>query len=241
MGQQPFFFKANQPKKAPKVFLDLGSNVGQSIIAFLNWKQDKAIDYDVFCFEPNIEFLPEWLMNVLTLQEHFASINLIPAAVGCNTDDMLIEFDGWQLAKFGGVRSRDRLVQTFDFAKWFSLIVQKYSYVVLKMDIEGAEYDLIHELSNLALLRSIDVLFMEIHGHKRGYSQMQTDQLISVIYANGIAPYLWEADSESKKLLFDPNQEFARIVPSFSKERNTVDFHSLHSIVLERNTNSNLF
>ena len=106
-NQKNFFWKDERSlssiRDKRKLFLDLGANVGQSVTAFLNWKGEEAKRYDVYSFEPNIEFIPEWINKVMPLQDSFASINLIPAALGSSESKQLIYFDGWQLSQFGGV------------------------------------------------------------------------------------------------------------------------------------------
>ncbi len=230
-----FFSGGGQLNGKTRLFCDLGSNVGQSVMAFLKWKRESALEYDVFCFEPNIEFIPAWMSNIFPIQSHLGSVNLIPSIVGSNNNDYMEEFDGWQLAEFGGVRSRDRLVPIFDFASWLMSIKNRYSEIIVKMDIEGAEYKLISDMHYSGSLRYIDSIFMEIHGHKRGFSRGDTDKMINMIYRNGVTPFLWEADLDGT-LLYDPNLLLAQIIPSnyiiTNSKTKKENFNSLHDIML---------
>ena len=225
------FFASNSQTRANKVFFDLGAHVGESVIEFHKWKGSNSRFYDVISFEPNIEFIPDWIRNVMPLQNEFNSINLIPNIVGCHPSEQVAAFDGWQLAKFGGERWRDRMVPTFDFPKWLSDLAGQYDEIILKMDIEGAEYQLINRLAEENLLKHVSMLLMEIHDHKRGFNNKDTDLLISKIYSHGVTPYLWEAGEEHA---YNIKTEIARIVTHGSKEMSAVDFRGLHKIVVEK-------
>ena len=234
-NQKNFFWKDERSlssiRDKRKLFLDLGANVGQSVTAFLNWKGEEAKRYDVYSFEPNIEFIPEWINKVMPLQDSFASINLIPAALGSSESKQLIYFDGWQLSQFGGVDQRKRAVISFDFVKWFKEISASYIEIIMKMDIEGGEYNLIMDIAKEGILERVSELFIEIHGHKRGYSSKETQELIAMIYKNGIAPLMWEACAETNQLKFDPRTTYARIVTDLENIKNTKDFNGIHKYV----------
>ena len=236
--QRDFFWNekamANKEKQKQRLFLDLGANYGQSVAAFLNWKGEESKNYDVYSFEPNIEFIPGWIHKVMPVQNQFASIHLIPAALGSSEKSSLIYFDGWQLSQFGGVDQRKRAVISFNFSKWFREISKDYNEIIIKMDIEGAEYNLIREMEKDGLLNRVSQLFIEIHGHKRGYTKKDTQELIGIIYKNGLSPLMWEACVETDQLKFDPKISFARITTDLEVREDTEDFNGVHEYVMEK-------
>ena len=99
------------------------------------------------------------------------------------------------------------------------------------MDIEGGEYNLIMDIAKEGILERVSELFIEIHGHKRGYSSKETQELIAMIYKNGIAPLMWEACAETNQLKFDPRTTYARIVTDLENIKNTKDFNGIHKYV----------
>jgi FkbM family methyltransferase len=236
-NSKSFFWNESPPARDGSrergLFLDLGANYGQSVVAFLNWKGQETYNFDVYSFEPNIEFIPGWIDRVMPLQGQFSSINLIPAAVGSSETTSLIYFDGWQLSEFGGVDQRKRAVISFDFVSWFREISASYKQILLKMDIEGAEYNLVSRLADEGLLIRVSQLFIEIHGHKRGYSERETQRLIAQIYKCGLTPLMWEACAQTNTLKYDPQSFFARITTELEHLNVVRDFNGIHKYTIE--------
>ncbi|XP_058110450.1 uncharacterized protein LOC131253470 [Magnolia sinica] len=54
-------------------------------------------------------------------------------------------------------------IQGFDFASWLKSAVSEKDFVVMKMDIEGTEFDLIPRLFETGAICLIDELFLECH------------------------------------------------------------------------------
>ena len=54
-------------------------------------------------------------------------------------------------------------IQGFDFANWLKKTVSKYDFVVMKMDVEGTEFDLIPRLIKTGAICLIDEIFLECH------------------------------------------------------------------------------
>ncbi|KAG4963423.1 hypothetical protein JHK85_040876 [Glycine max] len=54
-------------------------------------------------------------------------------------------------------------IQGFDFANWLKKTVSKNDFVVMKMDVEGTEFDLIPRLIKTGAICLIDDIFFECH------------------------------------------------------------------------------
>ncbi|XP_028764578.1 uncharacterized protein LOC114722664 [Neltuma alba] len=54
-------------------------------------------------------------------------------------------------------------IQGFDFAEWLKNTVSKNDFVVMKMDVEGAEFDLIPRLFETGAICLVDEIFLECH------------------------------------------------------------------------------
>ena len=196
---------------ANRLFLDCGSNIGQSVQAFQSWKKEDASQYDVICFEANIEFIPPLMSRIAIYQSKFKSINLLVLAV----DDHwgTTNFDGWQLSEFGTDNAKKRrVVPCMDFPDWFANSTDNYEEIILKLDIEGAEYKVLEKMHRLNCLSKITQLFVEFHGFKRNFSSQDTQRMISLVYKNGLSPYMWECSVQGE-LMHDPTHTMARIIP----------------------------
>ncbi|GLJ38466.1 hypothetical protein SUGI_0783510 [Cryptomeria japonica] len=64
--------------------------------------------------------------------------------------------------KIAGNRSV-KTVQGFDFAEWLKNTVSADDFVVMKMDVEGTEFDLVPRLMETGAICLIDELFLECH------------------------------------------------------------------------------
>jgi len=53
-----------------------------------------------------------------------------------------------------------------DFASWLARTVSRFDYVVCKMDIEGAEFNVIPHLISRGVITLIDELFLECHSEE---------------------------------------------------------------------------
>jgi FkbM family methyltransferase len=59
-----------------------------------------------------------------------------------------------------------KLAPAMDFAKWLSENIKSGTFVFVKMDIEGAEYDVIEHLLKTGAIDFISVIAVEWHAHK---------------------------------------------------------------------------
>lgn len=59
-----------------------------------------------------------------------------------------------------------RKVETIDFGKWITRF--KDDFVVVKMDIEGAEFEVLESLFNSRAIEIIDYFFLEFHHERAG-------------------------------------------------------------------------
>ncbi|RYR54603.1 hypothetical protein Ahy_A06g029918 isoform I [Arachis hypogaea] len=54
-------------------------------------------------------------------------------------------------------------IKGFDFAAWLKNTVSKNDFVVMKMDVEGTEFDLIPRLFETGAICLVDEIFLECH------------------------------------------------------------------------------
>ena len=156
------------PKDRDLVYYDLGGFVGQTTANFMAAHNPvKATS-----FEPN---------PAAVKGKHWDYVRanggkVMNAAVG--VDDGIIDFyldsskDISQSCtatpdKVSSVNDPDPVpVEVVDFPAYLSLRHRKNQYTVVKMDVEGGEYDILHSMIKTASLAIVDELRIEWHGHK---------------------------------------------------------------------------
>jgi FkbM family methyltransferase len=152
-----------------KIFIDGGARIGESISVLLDTRED-LIGCDAYLFECNpshIETLNEisnnnkkynfivkneaiWVED--TNKEFFISID-IWGDLGCT---LLPE----KTEKLD--RNNPLNVKCIDFAKFLNSFSDE-DYIVVKLDIEGAEYDVLNYLIDTNTITKINELYVEFH------------------------------------------------------------------------------
>lgn len=176
-----------------KVFIDGGANKGQSTAKFLKeWPNSN--EFEIFMFEPNS--IPPQIKGENTklirkaLWIYDGEIEFYekrPSSEG-NT---LIE----KKSKIDKNNFKKHIVQCLSLSNWINSNLTKDDYVVLKLDVEGAEYEIIKDLETNGCFDLVDVLFCEIHGLKCGKTYEESLELITICESSGLKLYSWDASS----------------------------------------------
>jgi len=149
-------------------FIDCGANIGQSI----DWARNvfKNDDLKIDSFEP----LPK---NIEVLRENYSnseSLTIHEAAASQSDGEATFYCQNW------GARTGSSLVagktstsvedacnvKTIDLANWLKENLKEDEITVLKIDIEGAEYDVIPHLFKNNIHNLVDYWLVEFHGNK---------------------------------------------------------------------------
>jgi len=147
-----------------KVLLDCGANKGQSYEWFMK-NRDDSDEYEVHCFEPVQSFKH---YNV------FKNKN-----VTFHSDAIWVEDGTIDFYEKGGLSSTlypnkiDNqgkgtrvIVSCIDFSKFIKDNFKLSEYIIVKMDIEGAEYKVIEKMLEKGTFEYIDEFYVEFHGAK---------------------------------------------------------------------------
>jgi FkbM family methyltransferase len=155
-----------------KIFIDLGANLGRVSTSFWNL-MGKDRGFEVYCFEPNPKF-----------KKHLTSepFHYLDAAAWIHDGEVEFKIDhhsgGWgstlMLNKWKGTFKGSCKVRSIDFSKWLLETFSASDLIILKMDVEGAEFQLIPEMHRRGALAFVDILIMEIHNPKK-FSGMPYD------------------------------------------------------------------
>ena len=96
-----------------------------------------------------------------------------------------------------------RTVKTINFSD-FLLSFDEDDYIVVKLDIEGAEYELLNHMLSTNCLEYVNDLFVEFHlGKIKNINEEQHNKLISKLYSLGFkyADIAWEKENITLKML----------------------------------------
>lgn len=151
-----------------KVFVDLGANVGDVSATFAA----ENPEHEIFCVEPNINLIPQIHRRGLEVGRVF-SVICGAAWVFDGTIDLFlsgapaastivpgkIEINGWPQIDY----SAGQVTPCFDFSRWLMENFDLRDQIIVKMDIEGAEYDLLSKMIGDKSIFLVDRLLCEWH------------------------------------------------------------------------------
>lgn len=160
-------------RKKKRLFIDLGSNVGQAYRFFSSIYPN--LHYDYILVEPN-----QSCVEKLKLLVDRKNVTILQAAAWIKKDKKL----------FYGIKESDNktslgasiiedhktksytidktsafLVDTFDFSLFLLEKSRIYEEIIVKMDIESSEYDVLEKLISDMNIKLINRLFVEFHSN----------------------------------------------------------------------------
>ncbi len=166
-----------------KVFLDCGGYDGRAAVKFNQFFPD----FEIYSFEPNIALYP---VN--------KKINFLPFAVwvqNCNLDFYLDEkdYDGSSVfkEKKNIVGGRHTKIQGIDFNSYVKSYFDKDDFIIIKMNIEGAEYKVLNKMLRSNAISYINEIFIEFHYKKMGVSEKEHNKLVNKLEEAGLDVQIW--------------------------------------------------
>lgn len=164
-----------------KIFLDCGTHYGQGLNQFINmYNIDKS--WDIYTFEANPttyqHFLnkQKTLLNNLKINHYNLAIFNKNSSITIhhetppNGDDSgmgssIISLDQWN--PWGDTLRNNfvsqSVVESIDFAEFIKNNCRQDDFLVIKLDIEGAEYDVLESLIEKKIIHYINDLYIEFH------------------------------------------------------------------------------
>ncbi|CAA2986334.1 Methyltransf_21 domain-containing Methyltransf_11 domain-containing [Olea europaea subsp. europaea] len=158
------------------VYVDIGArSYGSSIVSWFKKqypKQNKT--FEIYAIEADKTFYDDY--------KYKKGVTLLPYAAWVRNETLFFEINnqdpshknvkkGRGMGRILPVQSSGSSsssgdvyeIQGFDFAEWLKKSVSERDYVVMKMDVEGTEFDLIPRLFETGAICLIDEIFLECH------------------------------------------------------------------------------
>jgi len=181
------------------VFVDCGGYDGCSIRRFIK-DFDREDRFEMITFEPNDLYA--------TCYSDLPKHRLIQAAVHDRDgfqNFFLDQEDGDGSTLFGNKLTRGNggfgtldtanpvKVRTIDLARWLRENTSAFDYIILKLDVEGAEYDILEKMIRDRIIGRINHLFVEWHWSKVGVPHDRHRTLVRALRRKRVPIFEWDA------------------------------------------------
>lgn len=173
------------------IFVDCGAFTGDSIEIFRE-NYPNSSSFDIYAFECNPK-----LYNNLLLDE---TINPINRAVWINNDEIEMYLGGHEesstliKSKRTGKLDKDNpiTVRGVDLSQWIESNFNENDFIVVKMNIEGAEYEVIEKLCSSGVIKYIDMMLVQWHVNKIGISKKRHNHIHKMLLDSGVSFAPWD-------------------------------------------------
>lgn len=161
-----------------KAFIDCGGHIGLAVAKF----RRTNTGFTVYSFEP-CPHLSRHYRDRKDIVFSDSAVWIRDGEIDMYVDTSAPDAYGSSLfrEKITGRLDRDHpiRVKCFDFSRWVGEHFTLADYVVLKMDIEGAEYAVLDKMLTDGTIDLIDVLYAEFHYMKIGVDALKHDELVA--------------------------------------------------------------
>jgi FkbM family methyltransferase len=180
-----FLFRDRSALVPRHVFIDGGAHKGETIEHFLATDLYQKYDWEMYSFEAN----PHLISSILT----HPKLTVIDKAIW--TDEHGIDFYLGESTssssvvkdkRTGNLSSEPTRVGSVDFGAWISDNFSLHDFVFVKLDIEGAEYDVLEKMISDGTIDFIDALYVEFHNTKVNVPIEKDVELLIAIKDRGI-------------------------------------------------------
>jgi len=184
--------------KMRNIFIDGGANIGQSTAKFLaEWPNSD--NFEIFMFEPNSD-----TSKIKSSIKDNEKIKFFNKALWINNGEVSFyektpNSQGNTLSMNKVARDsstfKKRSVPCIDLSEWITKSFTNKDYIILKLDVEGAEYELVDKMIEDKSFDYVDIFFCEIHGLKCGKTLLQSIELIDKCEQEGKKVFAWDAET----------------------------------------------
>jgi len=181
------------------VFVDCGGYDGCSIRRFIK-DFDREDRFKMITFEPNDLYatcysdLPKHRLIQAAVHDRDGFQNFFSDR---EDGDGSTLFENKLTRGNGGFGTLDTAnpvkVRTIDLARWLRENTSAFDYIILKLDVEGAEYDILEKMIRDRIIGRINHLFVEWHWSKVGVSHDRHRTLVRALGRQRVPIFEWDA------------------------------------------------
>lgn len=205
-----------------KVLISLGSNKGGEFLAFKK-SSIYSDDFIIYAFEPE----PRCFSYIEETQKTVPNITHIKKAV--STYDGTASFYVGKLTPSGtlredknwGLTGETVLVETIDFVRWFKENIREDDYVILTVDIEGAEYDVMEAMIKDGCVSRVNKMYLELHSQKLDKDEKVREHQIRETFTEMFGANYFERYVEGNPDLF--TKAYPNLDPNMFNNIGTID------------------
>ena len=189
-----------------KYFFDAGAHLLESVDYFKN-KFLYSQDYNVFSFEPaydgDIKDEIDSVIRTSRYEEYFRSFHFLPVAVASKSALLPFYRDrSYSLSESSSLEAEKgrtsglnelRLVPALRLSDILRNYIKDSDYCILKIDIEGSEYDLIDDLYSTGQLKRVNQIYLELHDYRLRKDDRRDKRLFYQLQEFGLTARSWDA------------------------------------------------
>lgn len=163
-----------------KIFLDIGAWNGSSTSFFRENHPDEK-NFEIYMFEcdkRNIEKIKNKDLNAILIEKAAWSSNGIQKYYYGLDDGGTL----YSTKITGNINPKNyHEIETIDLAEFITSNFSKDDYIIIKMNCEGAEYEIIPHLQKKNLIEWIDKWYVQWHWHKIKLDKAVHDDIVKLI------------------------------------------------------------
>jgi len=166
------------------IFVDAGAHEGETIAHFEKSNLYSQHPWEMFAFEANPNLIPDIPKkpNLTVLNKAvWTEDGTVEFYLGENTLSSSLLGD-----KKPGLSKTPIRVESVDFGQWLKKNFSKDDVIFVKLDIEGAEYDVLDKMLKDESITYVDRLYVEFHNEKVGVPEERDKELITAIQKRGV-------------------------------------------------------
>ena len=172
------------PETGPRyVFLDGGAHKGESVSHFQDSLGCALRPWEIFAFEPNPELHPflSGLRDVTMIGKALAGQNGTTSFHFGKTS-----LEGSIVGEKKRLIDKEVNVELLDLSEWIKSQFSADDFVWLKLDVEGAEYEILRKILSDGNAHLLDILSIEFHNKWLGVDKAEDKRLVEQLIRAGV-------------------------------------------------------
>jgi len=189
-----------------KYFLDCGGHKGESVALFRR-DYPNAADFKIISFEPNPDVAKYFTLGTIQdVEFHPQAVWVENTTLTFHRHEYTVGYSAFDTHPKSHKDQNTFQVEAVDFSAWMKERFTPEDYVIMKLDIEGAEFKVLRKMFDEGSIDLVSKLYIEFHDHWMTLAPGECDQLKADIVAKGLTPYDWCA-TWSKAFIESPESE----------------------------------